>query len=134
MPSEVAGALGVDGRPRKAWLISPAIATVLFFAAQLFLALFAEKTDSSLRAASAEPTPAIPVQVRVVAQIHSATEGTPALALVPESEEALFDLFKKQGRVVFLPSEVDTVDTPEARFDPTEVGVISAGSKVAKSR
>ena len=125
MPSEITG-----GRPRTAWLVSPAIATLLFFAAQLLLAIYSDKPQSRMAAASTEAPQTVPVQVRVVAQIRSAEDGARALASVPESEGALIELFKKRGWIVFSASEVETVDTQEASFDTAEVGVIKAATKL----
>jgi hypothetical protein len=129
MPSEITGS-----RPRKSWLVSPAIATLLFFAAQLLLAIYSDKPQGRMAAASTEAPQTVPVHVRVVSQIRSAEDGGRALASVPQSEEALIELFKKRGWIVFSASEVETVDTQEASFDTEEVGVIKARQQAATGR
>lgn len=113
-----------ESRVRRVWLVSPAVATVLFFIAQAILASSGDGS-SSVRAAAPDTPSAIPVKIRVVAQIKSAAEVK--AARVPESESELLELFKKQGAVVFSSSEVEDIGTQASEFETTEVGVITAG-------
>jgi hypothetical protein len=113
-----------DARARRVWLVSPAIATVLFFGAQFLLAGYGD-TPSSVRGAAADTPSAIPVSVRVVAEIKSAGDMKPA-ARVPASESELLELFHKQGAVVFSQSEVENIGTQSSEFDDQEVEVITA--------
>lgn len=113
-----------ESRVRRVWLVSPALATVLFFVAQAILA-GSGAGSNEVRAAAPETPSAIPVKIRVVAQIKSA--GEVKAARVPESESELLELFKKQGAVVFSSSEVEDIGTQASEFEPAEVGVITAG-------
>lgn len=119
-----------ERRVRRGWLVSPAVATALFFAAQLFLAISGDQTiDRGSRrfsAAAANAPAAIPVETRVVTQIRNAEGPARRIAAVPASERELFDILERHGTVVFSAHEVDTVGTQEARFDAGEVGVITA--------
>lgn len=103
-------------RARRVWLMSPALATVVFFAAQIAIQALVSSPGRRLTAASAETPSTTPVKVRVVTQIRSLDDRARSLAHVPKSEAALLELFKKQGCVVFSPQEVETIGTQEVRF------------------
>lgn len=123
------------GRVRRAWLLSPAIATGVFFVAQFFVATLPEKSRESVNAAAtAEAHQAMPVKVHVVTKIRSLEESSRELASVPTSEREMLELFKRQGCVVFSAHEVDTVGTLEAHFDAEEVGIITADHKLRPAR
>jgi hypothetical protein len=121
-----------EGRVRRVWLVSPALATLLFFAAQFFLASYVE-SPRDVRGAAADAPTAVPVNVRVVSQIKSADELKP-LARVPASEYELLELFKKQGCVVFSSTEVEDIGTQASEFDAAEVGVITADKQLRAAR
>lgn len=123
-PSEVERA-----RRSRVWLLSPAIATAIFFIAQFLLAALADPPSSRVKGAGTEGPSATPVKVRVVSEIRSFDERRFASAKVPKSESELLELMKNRGTVVFLPSEVDTVGTVEKKFADQEVGVIKVDSK-----
>lgn len=121
-----------SSRARRTWLFSPAIATGIFFAAQLFVTL-AEDRSSTLHAAAADTPSATPVQVRVVTQIKSFQELSRARTRVPASEGELLELLDKRGCVVFSPQEVDKIGTLEASFEAGEVGVITADTPLRRA-
>jgi hypothetical protein len=126
-----------EERARTAWLMSPAVATALFFAAQLILAVIPDKPSASaLNAAATEAPAATPVNVRVVTQIRNLDDGAhaPATARVPRSEGELLELLQKKGCVTFSTREVEKIGTLEAKFDAKEVGVITADKKLEKQR
>jgi hypothetical protein len=127
---------GVDGhrRARSVWFLSPALATVLFFGAQLLIATVIDSPGVRVAKSAASPPSPVPVKVRVVTQIRDLEEKPRELARVPQSEAALLELFKKNGCVVFSASEVDAVGTQERRFGTEEVGVITAESKLRAAR
>ncbi len=100
------------------WFLSPAIATGLFFAAQAVLSLSAPRPAVNLEAAAADaPTP-MHVKVRVVEQIRSLDARGRIPTQVPTTEEALLELFHRDGAVVFFQDEVEVVETSEKEFDP----------------
>jgi hypothetical protein len=121
-------------RARRIWLFSPAIATALFFAAQLLLATFTGEHTNQVKSAGAQAPTAAPVKVRVVTQIRNLEDVPRQLASVPKSEAALIDLCNKNGFVVFSSSEVEAVGTQERKFGAEEVGVITADSKLRAAR
>jgi hypothetical protein len=121
-----------EARGRRVWLVSPAVATIIFFAAQILLAGYGDSSRSVGAAATDAPS-AIPVNVRVVAQIKSADDMKPT-ARVPKSESELLELFNKQGGVVFSSSEVEDIATPSSEFEDQEVGVITADKQRRAAR
>ncbi|MCK6552623.1 hypothetical protein L6R52_42760 [Myxococcota bacterium] len=133
----VDGAEPDERQVRRAWLVSPAVATALFFAAQLVLAISGDHTtDPASRrfsAAAANAPAAIPVETRVVTQIRNADGPARRVAAVPASERELLDILDRHGTVVFSASEVDTVGTQEAEFDAGEVGVITAAVRARRA-
>src|SRR5687768_15186248 len=88
-----------EARVRRVWLVSPAVATLIFFAAQIFISQYSG-SPRAVRGAAPDAPSATPVAMRVVATIKSADDAKPA-SRVPESEEELLELFKKQGAVIF---------------------------------
>lgn len=121
-----------DQRARRVWLVSPAIATVIFFAAQLLLAGYG-KGPSGVHGAGTETPSPIPVAVRVVAEIKTASDVKRG-ASVPTNESELLELFKKNGAVVFSSSEVENIGTQASEFDAAEVGVITADKQLRSAR
>jgi hypothetical protein len=121
-------------RARSAWLLSPAVATVVFFLAQLAIATLMDSSEARVAKSAAATPSAVPVKVRVVTQIRNLEEQPRQLASVPKSEAALLELFKKNGCVVFSASEVDAVGTEERKFGTEEVGVITAEAKLRAAR
>jgi hypothetical protein len=120
-----------DQRVRRVWLVSPAIATVLFFAAQLFLRGYGDA--SGVNSAGTETPSAIPVAVRVVAEIKTASDVKLA-ASVPANESELLELFKKNGAVVFSSTEVEKIGTQAIELEAEEVGVITADKQLRTAR
>ena len=117
--------LEVDpGRPeRRRFVLTPAVATLLFFAIQLALSL-GDGRKSEISGAGADTPAAIPVRVRVVAQIRSQTDTPRSKSAVPTTEAALLDLLRREGAVIFSSEEVEVVSTHEQEFGPEEVDVI----------
>ncbi len=117
----------------RVWFLSPSIATAVFFAIQLGLSLTAEDTTNSVSAAAADAPSAVPVKVRVVAQIEAASKAAPATP-VPTTEHELFELFDRDGAVTFAAEEVDVVATRFRKFETSEVEVIRADASARSAR
>lgn len=114
---------------RRTWFLPPAAAAGLFFAAHVFLN-FSEAPDARSVAGAGQNGPvARPVSVRMVAEIKPTSAQV--RRVVPESEAALLELFRRDGAVLFSAEEVEVVATPERRFEPDEVGVITAGRSIS---
>jgi hypothetical protein len=112
------------GRPeRRRFVLTPAVATIAFFAIQLLLSL-GDGRKSEIGGAAADAPAAIPVKVRVVAQIRSQDDAPRKKSAVPTTEAALLDLLRREGSVIFSSEEVEVVSTPEQEFGPEEVDVI----------
>lgn len=115
---------------QRVWLLSPSIATAVFFVVQIFLSFSGQSTSDRIAAASADAPSPVPVQVRVVAEIQP-LEKKATTAAVPDTEEALFELIERDGTVTFGSEEVDVVETSEREFEAIEVGVIRARATLA---
>lgn len=113
---------------RRRWVTSPALASVLFFAAQLLLMLTTDPEPKRGLAGAAPDTPvATPVSVRVVAEIKPVEQRPRSrTAAVPASERALLQLLERDGSVLFASDEVEVVATPAREFRAEEVEVITS--------
>lgn len=109
---------------RRHFVLTPAAATILFFAAQLFFFITEPTPRSRVAGASAEAPAPIPVKVHVVAEIRSLDDVKKPKAKVPATEAQLLDLLRREGSVIFSSDEVEVVATPEQSFGPDEVDVI----------
>lgn len=116
----------------RAWFLSPSIATALFFVVQLGASFTADEGTTAISGAGAETPTAIPVTVRVVAEIHPLERPTKAVSAVPTTEAALFELIERDGAVIFDAEEVDVVATPEREFEPAEALVIRARAQLGQ--
>lgn len=124
---------GAQPRQERIWLLSPAVATLIFFASQLFIAQMRDAPKGGVHAAAAEAGRRVPVEVRIVSQIRPLEDSAKPTTRVPPSETEFFDLLERQGCVVFSASEVENIGTPERQFRPEEVGVITA-DKLRRAR
>lgn len=109
---------------RRHFVLTPAAATILFFAAQLFFFITEPTPQGRVAGASAEAPAPIPVKVHVVAEIRSLDDVKKPKAKVPATEAQLLDLLRREGSVIFSSDEVEVVATPEQRFGTEEVDVI----------
>ena len=102
----------------RVWFLSPAIATALFFAVQSILAFSTPRQAVTVEAAAADTPSPTNVKVRVVEQIRPLDSRARTPTRVPLTEQALLELFHRDGAVVFFQDEVEVVETSEKEFDP----------------
>jgi hypothetical protein len=110
----------------RAWFLSPAIATAVFFALKLFLGGEDRVVTDAVAGAAAQGPVTAPVKVRVVAELQRADDARRLTRAVPPTEADLLRLLEQDGSVVFLSDEVEVVATPEREFSFGEVEVITS--------
>lgn len=111
-------------RMERVWFLSPAIATAIFFAVQVFFSFTSDRHESRLAGATAEAPNPTNVQIRVVEQIKAVEARRRDTKPVPQTEAQLLQLFRQDGAVVFFQDEVEVVETPAKQFAADEVEVI----------
>ena len=124
---------GIQSDPPRSFL-TPAIATILFFSIHFFLSFVTGPDRTDVSAAVVEPPTTTPMRIRVVQSIQPLDEAPRALTPVPDNETDLFELFSRDGSVIFGEGEVEPVATPAHKFDAGEVGVITVQTKLRRAR
>lgn len=108
----------------RIWLLSPALATALFFALKLAFGAGAPGAGrEDVAGAGAETPVAMPTTVRVVSELRRADAPQRAKRSVPRTEADLMRLFEQEGTVTFLSTEVEVVATSAPEFAPTPIEV-----------
>lgn len=108
----------------RIWILSPALATGLFFGLKLIVGAADPMVGSDRVAGAGAQTPvAMPTQVRVVSELRRADASVRAKRVVPETEADLMRLFEQEGTVTFLTDEVDVMATSAPEFAPIPIEV-----------